>query len=93
MGAAVNKRNLTTSSTIHSGVAMFFKEHTPDSAKVMFWKLFQCWATKECTLKAEVTDEEVALFFDQLTELVTAAYSFHLANSDSVDMQKGEGHV
>ena len=92
MGAAVNKQNLTTSSTIHSGVAIFFKEHTPDSAKVMFWKLFQCWSTKECTIKAEVSDEEVALFFDQLIDLVAAAYILHQANRVPETGQKGEGN-
>jgi hypothetical protein len=80
MGAGVNKQNLTTSSSIHAGVAMFFRDHTPDSAKVMFWKLFQCWAIKECTLKAEVSDEEVALFFDQLNDLVSAAYLLPLTS-------------
>jgi hypothetical protein len=93
MGAAVNKQNLTTSSTIHAGVAMFFKDHTPDSAKVMFWKLFQCWAMKECTIKAEVTDEEVALFFDQLNDLVSAAYVLHQANEPSANQQEGSSHV
>lgn len=93
MEADVINNNFTSCSNYRAGLAKFFRDNTPDSAKVMFWKLFQCWATKECTIKAEVTDEEVALFFDQLTDLVAAAYILHQANGASENPQKGEGHV
>lgn len=59
---------------------MFFKRNTPESVRVLFWKMFQCWVTKDCNLKAEISDEEVALFFDQLIDLVAAAYSLRQAN-------------
>lgn len=61
-------------------MAALFKTHTPDSAKVLFWKLFQCWSVKECKESSDVSDEEIALFFDQLIDLVAAAHILHQAN-------------
>ncbi|QEM07205.1 hypothetical protein DIU31_028275 [Mucilaginibacter rubeus] len=68
----------------------FFAKHSPDSARYMFWKFFQCWALKDCQVKAEISDEEVAQFFDQLTELVVAAYLEH--QSINFNKQKGDRH-
>jgi len=93
MEAALQQNDFEAPLSLKDEVSRFFAERTPDSAKVMFWKLFQCWATKECTIKAEITDEEVALFFDQLTDLVAAAYIVHQANRVSENPQEGEGHV
>ncbi|WP_143013844.1 hypothetical protein [Mucilaginibacter sp. OK268] len=73
-------------------VTSFFKNNTPDSAKVLFFKLFQCWTTKDCTIKSEVSDKEVALFFDQLSDLVAAAYIVHQANGVSQSQQGENGH-
>ena len=73
-------------------MATFFKTHTPDSAKVLFWKLFQCWAKQECKNLSDVSDEEVALFFDQLIDLVAAAHIEHEANRVSENRQKGSGN-
>ena len=73
--------------------ASFFKKRTPDGAKVLCWKLFQCWAQKDCNLKSDLTDEEVALFFDQLIALVAAAYIEHQANRVPNEPRGGEGHA
>jgi hypothetical protein len=70
-------------------VAAFFKNHTPDSAKVFFWQLFQCWAKKDCKEITDLSDEEVALFFDQLIDLVAAAYIEHQANRVSENGRQG----
>ncbi len=70
-------------------MATFFKSHTPDSAKVLFWKVFQCWTVKECKIKTDISDEEIALFFDQLTDLVAAAHIEHQANRVSANRQQG----
>lgn len=70
----------------------FFGEHTPESAQVLFWKFFQCWVTRDCNIKADLSDEEVALFFDQLMDLVAAAYILHQANGALENKQEGEGH-
>jgi hypothetical protein len=70
-------------------MAAFFENHTPDSTKILFWKLFQCWARKDCKELTEVSDEDLALFLDQLIALVAAAYIEHQANRASENRQKG----
>ncbi len=70
----------------------FFNAHTPESAKATVWKMFQCWVTKDCNIKAEISDEEVALFFDQLMDLVAAAYLVHQASRVPPAQQEGSGH-
>jgi len=71
----------------------FFSENTPESAKNFFWKMFQCWVIKDCNIKAEISDEEVALFFDQLIDLVAAAYIIHQANGAANRNQEGENNA
>jgi hypothetical protein len=66
----------------------FFKGYSPDMARNFFWKMFQCWTIKDCKIKAEISDEEVALFFDQLIDLVAAAYILHQANG-APKLEKG----
>ena len=73
-------------------MATFFKAHTPDQAKVLFWKVFQCWSVQECKFKVDVSDEEIALFFDQLIDLVAAAHIEHEANRVSKNRQQGGGN-
>jgi len=70
----------------------FFSKHSPDSTYVLLWKFFQCWVTRDCNIKAELSDEEVALFFDQLMDLVAAAYILHEANRVSEKPQEGKQH-
>jgi hypothetical protein len=89
MEAAYINQNLSSGHSLNEVMATFFKTHTPDSAKVLFWKLFQCWAVKDCKIKSDVSDEEVALFFDQLIDLVAAAHIEHEANRVSNNPQQG----
>jgi len=70
----------------------FFSANTPESVKTLFWSMFQCWVTKDCNLKAEISDEEIALFFDQLMDLVAAAYLVHQASRVPPAQQEGSGH-
>ena len=84
--------NLTSYDTLEVVLTRFFDKHTPEDAKVFFWKFFQCWVTKDCNIKAELSDEEVALFFDQLMDLVAAAYILHEANRVSEKPQEGKQH-
>ena len=58
-------------------VNVYFERNTLESTKFRLWQLFQCWAVKDCKIKAETSDEEIALFFDQLIELVAAASTLH----------------
>jgi hypothetical protein len=90
MGAITNNNNLSSGTSFKEVVTNFFKVNTPESTKVLFWKVFQCWALKDCNLKAEVSDQEIALFFDQLIDLVAAAYILHQANRVSSAGQQGE---
>jgi hypothetical protein len=71
---------------------IFFKANTPDSVRDFFWKVFQCWVTKDCNIKGEITDEEVALLLDQLTDLVAAAFIVHQAHRALQLRQGGAGH-
>ena len=70
----------------------FFSANTPETVKTLFWSMFQCWVTKDCNLKAEISDEEIALFFDQLMDLVAAAYIVHQANRASPNRQEEGAH-
>jgi len=86
------EHDFTASISFKDVTAKFFDDYTPESTKVLFWKFFQCWVTRECNIKADLSDEEVALFFDQLIDLVAAAYILHQANRVPETGQKGEGH-
>ena len=92
MEAAIKNKSFSNNLALSEVMGSFFKERTPDTAKVVFWKLFQCWALKDCKIKAEMSDEEVALFFDQLIDLVAAAYIVHQANRVPITGQEGREH-
>ena len=92
MEAVIIKHNFTSAITLKEVMEKFFRDHSPEETKVLFWKFFQCWVTRECNLKADLSDEEVALFFDQLMDLVAAAYILHQANRVSANPQEGESH-
>jgi hypothetical protein len=89
--ALTNKIHLYTL-PLNNILAKFFVQNTPESTRCLFMKLFQCWALKDCKIKAEISDEEVALFFDQLIDLVAAAYIVHQANRVSQTGQEGKEH-
>jgi hypothetical protein len=93
MEAANHQNNFKSGATLQEVISTFFKSNTPDSVNFLFWRLFQCWALKDCKIKAEVSDEEVALFFDQLIDLVAAAHIVHQANRASTNLQKGTDHA
>jgi hypothetical protein len=90
MEAVIIKYNFRASLSLKEVMSKFFDDHTPESTKVLFWKFFQCWVTRECNIKADLSDEEVALFFDQLMDLVAAAYILHQANGVSKNPQEGK---
>ena len=89
MEAAFINKNQSSGRSLKEAMTAFFNTYTPDSAKVLFWKFFQCWAVQECHIKTDVSDEEVALFFDQLIDLVAAAHIEHEANRVSENRQQG----
>lgn len=71
----------------------FFLNNPPDRVKYLFWKLFQCYVLKDCNAEVDVPEKEVALFYDQLMDLVAAAYILHQANGVVKPEQGGNGHV
>lgn len=93
MEAASLNESFSNPLTLGEAVRLFFKQNTPDSTRATFWKIFQCWALKDCNIKAEISDEELALFFDQLIDLVAAAYILHEADRVSQTRQEGDGHA
>ncbi len=92
MEAATINKNFKSALTLEEALAAFFKAHSTEDTQVLFWKFFQCWVTRDCNIKADLSDEEVALFFDQLMDLVAAAYILHQANGALENKQEGEGH-
>ena len=86
----ISNNSLSSNSTLAEVVAAFFKTHTLDSAKVLSWKIFQCWTLNDCELTSEIPNESVALFLDQLIDLVAAASILHQANRVSSAGQQGE---
>ena len=75
--------NLSSGLTLKEVISAFFRSNTPDSSQVLTWKIFQCWTTRDCNFKSDVSDKEIAAFLDQLNLLVAAAYIEHQANAVS----------
>lgn len=88
MEAVYNNFNLSSESSLKEAMSTFFKDNTPESVKVLFWKMFQCWVTRDCNIKVDLSDKEIALFFDQLIDLVAAAHILHQANRASNPQSK-----
>jgi hypothetical protein len=89
MEAVTNNFNITSVLLLNEVMSTFFKDNTPEKAKVLFWKMFQCWVTRDCNIISDLTDKEIALFFDQLIDLVAAAHILHQANGASLSKQGG----
>ncbi|MGN6639743.1 MAG: hypothetical protein ACTHJ8_12590 [Mucilaginibacter sp.] len=91
MEAAFVNNNLSSGRPLKEAISAFFNSYTPESAKALCWTIFRCWAIKECKSLADVPDQEIALFLDQLINLVAAAYIEHEANRVSQTRQEGSG--
>lgn len=68
----------------------FFKDRTFGETQTIFFKLFQCWGIKECYKRIDLTNAEVALFYDQLVNLVGEAYIAYQANRPALNREEGE---
>src|SRR4051812_8753629 len=64
MEALIINHNFKANVSLKEVMSTFFRTNDPETTKVLFWKFFQCWVTKDCHIKADLSDEEVALFFD-----------------------------
>jgi hypothetical protein len=80
MEAVYINENFSSHTSLKKVVATFFTSNTPESTKVLFWKMFQCWVTRTCNIKSEISDEEIASFLDQLIDLVSACHALHQVN-------------
>jgi len=92
MEAVITDQDFRIDATFKDVMATFFRANDPETTKVLFWKFFRCWVTKDCSIKSELSDKEVALFFDQLIDLVAAAYILHQANGVPKPEQGGKEH-
>lgn len=90
---AVNINNNSTPPPLETVLRTFFQGNTPESVQLLFWRLFQCWVVNDCAIGSGLMDADLALVFDQLNELVAAAYLLHLAGNSTTTEQKGAGHA
>lgn len=93
MNPDIIKKPLLHDPSLSEALETFFANNTPESSWNFFFKIIQCWTLKDCKIKAQLSDEEVALFFDQLIDLVAAAYILHQANRVPNDPMKGNDHA
>ncbi|RVT99741.1 hypothetical protein EOD41_14955 [Mucilaginibacter limnophilus] len=90
MEAALSNFSFPDDLPLRDALSKFFLDKTPQSVNLFFWRIFQCWVTKECYIKDVMSDEEVAMVLDQLNVLVNAAYK-EFCVVGSVDLpKKGE---
>lgn len=92
METAYKNKEFTSDLSFDEVAKTFFNKNSLESVQVLFWKFFQCWATRDCKLTSDLSDKEVALFFDQLIDLVAAAQIVHEANRVSENAQEGDDH-
>lgn len=92
METLYTNNNLTSALSLKEAISAFFKGNSPETAQALFWKIFQCWVIKDCNIKAEVSDEELALFLDKLNELIAAAYNAHQEYGSLSISKEGNSH-
>jgi hypothetical protein len=83
MNAVIKNTDFSSDLPLKKAMESFFINNPPHRVEYLFWKLFQCYVLKDCNIKVEVPEKEIALFYDQLMDLVTAAYIVHQANRGS----------
>jgi hypothetical protein len=92
METAYTNKHLISGLPLKEVMITFFKDNSPDKVQALFWKFFQCWVIKDCKIKAEISDEELALFLDQLNELIAAAYNTYQENGFVSISQEGNSN-
>jgi hypothetical protein len=88
MEVALKTFNLRQRIAFEKALSVLFDMRSPDNAYSMFWQLFEAW-TQFSAKKMQFTDKEIALFPDQLIDLVAAAHIEHEANRASGTGQEG----
>ena len=80
MKAVFIVKEFTSELSFQEVAKTFFRQHSAESVQVWVWKFFQCWINRDCEILSDLTNKEVALFLDQLVDLVAAAQILHEAN-------------
>lgn len=71
---------------------MFFKGRSFAATQDTFFKLFHCWSANDCQSQADLTEQEFAMFCDELISLVSASYVVYQAHRADID-QGGYHHA
>jgi hypothetical protein len=71
-------------------IALFFQNYSHETMWTNAFYLFKCWTTNSCGLKENLPDQEIALFLDQLIDLVAAAFTLHQANRVSNEPRRDQ---
>lgn len=72
-------------------LAEFFRVHSVEGVRGRLFCVLRAWAHCPVGHRSGVSDEDIALFFDQLIGLVAAASQLHQADRVAVDLQEGQG--
>jgi hypothetical protein len=70
----------------------FYGLYSPQQAQEITFYLFKAWVCQCEEKKKPYSEQEIALFLDQLIDLVAAAFQLHEGNRVSVNLQEGAGH-
>jgi hypothetical protein len=78
-------------SSLLEAMNLFFNNRSFGTTQNIFFKLFQCWGIKECDEVVNLSNEEVALFLDDLLNLVSISYIAYQANKKpGLDMERND---
>jgi hypothetical protein len=90
MEAVYLNNNFKSGLSFKKAVKDFFKDNDPDTVRIMIWRIFQCWIKRDCDVITDVSHREMAQFFDQLIDLIGAAYIVHEMDkiSDNLDKEQ-----
>ncbi|HTE01446.1 MAG TPA: hypothetical protein VK668_19300 [Mucilaginibacter sp.] len=91
MEAAPNHLVKPTPLTPEQAFRAFFGAHTSESTREAFLYLFKAYVSQDND-KKHYPEEEIALFLDQLIDLVAAASQLHQANRVPLNPQEGTDH-
>ena len=74
-------------------IALFFQSYSSEDTREHAFHLFKCWVSNSCELKENIPNQELALFLDQLIDLVAATFTLHQANrvSNNPEESKNNG--
>lgn len=90
MEAGIKELPITNALSPQAVLADFFSTHTRESVWDIFLQLFKAWVESPDANRAKFRDKEIALFLDQLIDLVAAASQLHQTNRVKSNNAGGE---